>query len=83
MPKARFLKGDEAYPVDRLEHSRQAATQALRDGRDEESVVCALLHDIGESLGPFRPRRPQDTRRRPAAGPPRPKGYAREPTGTA
>src|SRR5215813_6669174 len=47
------LKGDEAYPVDRLQHSLQAATRALRDGRDEEYVVCALLHDIGESLGPF------------------------------
>src|SRR5262247_2393551 len=47
------LKADEAYPVDRLQHSLQAATRALRDGRDEEYVVCALLHDIGESLGPF------------------------------
>ncbi len=47
------LKGDEAYPVDRLQHSLQAATRALRDGRDEEYVVCALLHDIGESLGPM------------------------------
>ena len=45
------LKGDEAYPVDRLQHSLQTATRALRDGRDEEYVVCALLHDIGESLG--------------------------------
>jgi predicted HD phosphohydrolase len=47
------LKADEAYPVDRLQHSLQAATRALLDGRDEEYVVCALLHDIGESLGPF------------------------------
>ncbi len=47
------LKGDEAYPVDRCEHSLQAATRSWRDGRDEEYVVCALLHDIGESLGPF------------------------------
>ncbi len=47
------LAGDEAYPVDRLEHSLQAATRALRDERDEEYVVCALLHDVGESLGPF------------------------------
>jgi predicted HD phosphohydrolase len=47
------LKADAAYPVDRLDHSLQAATRALRDGRDEEYVVCALLHDIGESLGPF------------------------------
>jgi len=47
------LKADAEYPVDRCEHSLQAATRALRDGRDEEYVVCALLHDIGESLGPF------------------------------
>ena len=47
------LKADAAYPVDRLQHSLQAATRALRDGRDEEYVVCTLLHDIGESLGPF------------------------------
>ena len=47
------LKADLAYPVDRLQHSLQAATRALRDGRDEEYVVCAVLHDIGESLGPF------------------------------
>ncbi len=47
------LKADDAYPVDRLTHSLQAATRALRDGRDEEYVACALLHDIGESLGPF------------------------------
>ncbi len=47
------LRADEAFPVDRLQHSLQAATRALRDKRDEEYVVCALLHDIGESLGPF------------------------------
>jgi hypothetical protein len=47
------LSADAAYPVDRCQHSLQAATRALRDGRDEEYVVCALLHDIGESLGPF------------------------------
>ncbi len=47
------LGGDEAYPVDRLTHSLQAATRALRDGRDEEYIVVALLHDIGETLGPL------------------------------
>ena len=47
------LHADAKYPVDRCEHSLQAATRALRDGQDEEYVVCALLHDIGESLGPF------------------------------
>ncbi|MGO9028310.1 MAG: HD domain-containing protein [Acidimicrobiales bacterium] len=47
------LKGDEAYPIDRMAHSLQAATRAQRDGRDEEYVVCALLHDVAESIGPF------------------------------
>ena len=36
--------------VDRLTHSLQVATRAHRDGRDEEYVVCALLHDIGDML---------------------------------
>ena len=40
------------FAVDRYEHSLQSATRALRDGRDEEYVVCALLHDIGDLLGP-------------------------------
>jgi predicted HD phosphohydrolase len=39
------------FPVDRLEHSLQTATHAFQDGRDEEYVVCALLHDIGDTLG--------------------------------
>ncbi|MDX1401937.1 MAG: phosphohydrolase [Kiloniellales bacterium] len=47
------LKGDEAYPVDRLAHSLQSATRALRDGKDEEYIVCCLLHDVCEALGPF------------------------------
>ena len=38
--------------IDRLQHSLQTATRAHRDGRDEEYVVCALLHDIGELLCP-------------------------------
>ena len=41
------------YAVDRLEHSLQTATRAHRDGRDEEYVVCALIHDIGDTLGSF------------------------------
>lgn len=48
----RLLEGDfGGFPVDRLEHSLQTATRAHRDGRDEEYVVCALLHDIGDTLG--------------------------------
>ena len=41
------------YAVTRLEHSLQTATRAHRDGRDDEYVVCALLHDIGDTLGSF------------------------------
>ena len=41
------------FPVNRLEHCLQTATRALRDGRDEEYVVCALLHDIGDTLGTY------------------------------
>ena len=49
-----LLDGDFAgFPVDRLTHSLQTATRALRDGRDEEYVVCALLHDIGDTLGTY------------------------------
>ena len=48
----RLLDGDYGgFPVDRLTHSLQTATRAHRDGRDEEYVVCALLHDIGDTLG--------------------------------
>ncbi|WP_423822822.1 HD domain-containing protein [Salinisphaera sp. SPP-AMP-43] len=47
------LKGDNhGYPVDRYTHCLQTATRALRDGADEEMVVCALLHDIGDDLAP-------------------------------
>jgi predicted HD phosphohydrolase len=49
-----LLDGDYGgFPVDRLTHCRQTATRALRDGRDDEYVVCALLHDIGDTLGSF------------------------------
>ena len=40
------------FAVTRVEHSLQTATRAHRDGRDEEYVVCALLHDIGDLLLP-------------------------------
>lgn len=41
------------FPVDRLQHCLQTATRAERDGRDDEYVLCALLHDIGDNLAPF------------------------------
>ncbi len=50
----KLLDGDfGGFPIDRYHHSLQTATLALRDGRDEEYVVCALLHDIGDTLGSF------------------------------
>ncbi|TNE39635.1 MAG: HD domain-containing protein [Alphaproteobacteria bacterium] len=50
----RLLEGDfGGFPVDRLEHSLQTATRAHQDGQDEEYVVAALLHDIGDTLGTF------------------------------
>jgi predicted HD phosphohydrolase len=50
----RLLEGDfGGFPVDRYTHSLQSATRALRDGRDDEYVVCALLHDIGDTLGAY------------------------------
>ncbi len=50
----RLLGGDHGgFAVDRLTHSLQTATLALRDGRDTEYVVCALLHDIGDTLGTY------------------------------
>jgi predicted HD phosphohydrolase len=49
-----LLEGDfGGFPVDRLTHCLQTATRAHRDGRDEEYVVCALVHDIGDTLGSY------------------------------
>ena len=48
----RLLDNDYGgFPIDRLQHSLQTAELAAEDGRDDEYVVCALLHDIGDTLG--------------------------------
>jgi predicted HD phosphohydrolase len=50
----RLLDSDYGgFPVDRLEHCLQTATLAEQDGMDEEYIVCALLHDIGDTLGSY------------------------------
>jgi predicted HD phosphohydrolase len=50
----KLLEGDfGGFPVDRLTHCLQTATRAHRAGEDEEYVVCALLHDIGDTLGTY------------------------------
>ncbi len=48
----RLLDGDQGgFPIDRLQHSLQTADLAAEAGEDEEYIVCALLHDIGDTLG--------------------------------
>ena len=46
-------EGIDGYKVSRLEHSVQSATRAYRDGRDNEYIVAALVHDVGDSLAPW------------------------------
>ena len=52
-----FLKSGKDEPsygwrVNNYGHSLQSATLALRDGADEDMVVLALLHDIGQNIAP-------------------------------
>ncbi len=48
-----LLSGDlMGYKIDRFQHSLQSATRAFRDGAEEEVVVAALLHDIGDTISP-------------------------------
>jgi predicted HD phosphohydrolase len=50
----RLLDGDfGGFAVDRLTHSLQTAARAERAGRDDAYVFCALMHDIGDTLGSF------------------------------
>ncbi len=50
----RDLENDHGgFPVNRLEHCLQTATRAERDGRDGEYILCALIHDIGDTLTPY------------------------------
>ncbi|MEQ1245945.1 HD domain-containing protein [Acinetobacter soli] len=46
-----LLKDDHGgFPIDRFTHCLQTATLAYNDSRDLEYVMCALLHDIGDTL---------------------------------
>ena len=40
------------YQVNRLQHSLQTATRALKENASDEMIVAALLHDIGDELAP-------------------------------
>ena len=48
----RLKNSFSGYKIDRLQHFLLVATRAYRDGAGEETVVAALLHDIGDSLAP-------------------------------
>jgi predicted HD phosphohydrolase len=48
----RQMDGDSPYQISRLNHCLQTATRAENDGADDETIVCALLHDIGDILAP-------------------------------
>lgn len=49
-----LMKGEKGgFTIDRYDHCLQAATRAHRDGKDEQYVVCALLHDIGDMMAPY------------------------------
>ena len=48
----KMMDGNSPYQVSRLEHCLQTATRAQRDGADDETIVCALLHDIGDVIAP-------------------------------
>ena len=39
-------------PISRRDHSLQTATRMFQAGLDEESIVCGLLHDLGDMLSP-------------------------------
>ena len=49
----KMAEDDGAYKISRLDHVLQCATRAYRDEADNEWVVAALLHDIGDLLAPF------------------------------
>jgi predicted HD phosphohydrolase len=43
----------QGYQISRLEHVLQTATRARQDGADDELVLGALIHDIGDPLAPY------------------------------
>jgi predicted HD phosphohydrolase len=47
-----LMDGESPYQISRLDHSLQTATRAENDGADDETIACALLHDIGDILAP-------------------------------
>jgi predicted HD phosphohydrolase len=52
-------KEQSVFPLSRLGHSLEVATRASNANRDDEYVFCALIHDIGDTLGPYNHRGPR------------------------
>ncbi|MCU1719075.1 HD domain-containing protein [Pseudomonas sp. 5P_3.1_Bac2] len=50
---AKMGEGEQPYQVTRLEHCLQSASRAEQAGADEEMIVAALLHDVGDELALF------------------------------
>ena len=48
----KLTTGLDGYQINRLEHSLQTATRALKENASDEMIVAALLHDIGDELAP-------------------------------
>jgi predicted HD phosphohydrolase len=48
-----MAKDDGAYHISRLDHVLQCATRAYKDEADDDWIIAALLHDIGDVLAPF------------------------------
>lgn len=51
LSELKALDDDSApFPISRFQHALQSATLAYRDDAEEELVVAALLHDIGDNF---------------------------------
>ena len=48
----KMMDGESPYKISRLHHCLQTATRAEKDGADTETIVCALMHDIGDVISP-------------------------------
>lgn len=44
---------ETGYPISPMRHALQTATRALRDKADDEMIVAALFHDIGDRISPI------------------------------
>ena len=52
IPWLQMMDVESPFQITMLQHSLQTATRAENDGADVETIVCALLHDIGDLISP-------------------------------